>query len=176
MLNLLPEDKKLLLQKDYLLRFSIVAVLLACLVIVVGLVLLLPSYLLLNATELSLEDELHEKQNTESSKEYEKLRTLIKNASADLTILSPTEVAIRDLVELVASKKGSSVFITHITAARKTGRTVTLSVSGVAKTREDLVAFKKVLELDRAFDKVVLPVSNLAKSKDIAFTLSAFSK
>ncbi|HEY4511725.1 MAG TPA: hypothetical protein VJH55_02700 [Candidatus Paceibacterota bacterium] len=176
MLNLLPEDKKVILKNDYLLRFSIVAVLLACLVIVIGIVLLLPSYLLLHATELALEDELRLKQNTESSKEYEKLRGLIKNANADLATLTPTEVTVRELIELVVNKKGPAISIAHITATRKTDRAVTMLVGGVAKTREDLVAFTRVLEADRAFEKVVLPVSNLAKSKDIVFTLSVYSK
>jgi hypothetical protein len=48
---------------------------------------------------------------------------------------------------------------------------VTVVLQGKALTREGLIAFKKNLEQDKRFSGVELPISDLAKSKDIPFAL-----
>ncbi len=54
--------------------------------------------------------------------------------------------------------------------------TVDLRISGIAKTRETLIAFKKKVETNPMVAKVDLPVSDLAKSKNISFILKILSK
>jgi hypothetical protein len=51
------------------------------------------------------------------------------------------------------------------------GENSTLSIGGVATTRDALLSFKKKLEADEKFEEIVLPVSSLAKDTDIDFSL-----
>jgi hypothetical protein len=45
-------------------------------------------------------------------------------------------------------------------------------VSGVAANRTGLTAFKNAIESDKLFKLATIPLSELAKDKDIPFTLS----
>jgi hypothetical protein len=49
--------------------------------------------------------------------------------------------------------------------------TVEVVIRGTADTRDALVLFKRRLEQDPLISSVELPVSDLAKSKDITFAL-----
>ena len=47
-----------------------------------------------------------------------------------------------------------------------------MTVSGMAGTREDLVAFVKKMEDSKYFSDVVSPISNLTKDKNINFVIT----
>jgi hypothetical protein len=47
-----------------------------------------------------------------------------------------------------------------------------MAVSGKAVSRDALLSFSKALKSNHRFESVDLPVSNLAKSKDIEFSIS----
>jgi hypothetical protein len=49
-------------------------------------------------------------------------------------------------------------------------------VSGSARTRDGLVAFSKSLQGEASFQNVALPVSSLAKSTNIGFSINIDSK
>lgn len=57
-------------------------------------------------------------------------------------------------------------------AYAKAGVVTTLKLRGTASDRESLLEFQKALQADGRFEKVELPVSNLAQEKDIAFDIA----
>lgn len=61
-------------------------------------------------------------------------------------------------------------------SVKRGGAQATVSLTGMASTREALVSFSKGLEGEPSFKGVALPVSALAKSRDIAFTITLDAK
>jgi hypothetical protein len=79
------------------------------------------------------------------------------------------------ILETLLSKKVPGIAITTITLARKAAKGG-IKVSGVAANREALVTFSKNLQSEPKYANAGLPVSSLAKNKDIPFTISIDSK
>jgi hypothetical protein len=65
---------------------------------------------------------------------------------------------------------GSQTTAGQALATSAAGRS--MSVSGIAQTREDLVGFVKKLQDSGFFSDVVSPISDLAKDKDISFSIN----
>ncbi len=72
----------------------------------------------------------------------------------------------------VLSNKTSAIQLTHFSYTVTASTTATFIVSGVSATRESLVSYVKKLEETKSFKKVDLPISNLAKEKNIDFTIN----
>jgi hypothetical protein len=51
-----------------------------------------------------------------------------------------------------------------------------VNITGVATSRDVLLGFQKALAKDPHFSKVDLPISDLAKTKDIRFNITAVAK
>lgn len=87
----------------------------------------------------------------------------IRQGTSERTVIS--------LFERLLAPSRPGISITALSAARdeKNG---TLRVEGVAATRESLVAFSRALQGEPSFASVDLPVSSLAKNRDIQFSIS----
>lgn len=97
----------------------------------------------------------------------------VKDIQAKATLLSTTFenkplVSILELVSARVAQPGIS--ITGISLKRG-GAEGDISLSGVASTRDALVNFSKALAGEPAFKNVSLPISSLAKSRDIPFSI-----
>ena len=91
-----------------------------------------------------------------------------------LTIFNDDAMGQTDYSYLVKSIVGErdSVKISSIVSARTSTTTVTTFVQGTASTREVLLAFKSRLQAAIPGNVVDLPISQLAKSTNIQFSLS----
>ncbi len=79
------------------------------------------------------------------------------------------------VIDRVLSEKKSDVTISGLSLERK-GEGWSINLSGRAIGRDALVDFSKKLASIHSFSLVDLPVSSLAKNKDISFTISLRSK
>jgi Tfp pilus assembly protein PilN len=77
----------------------------------------------------------------------------------------------RSVINEIILNKMPDMKITQISydSATKTGKTITLR--GIAPSRERLLQFRKALEDDSAFKKVDLPISNFVKGSNISFSI-----
>ena len=98
----------------------------------------------------------------------------MKETQQKLEILSSEreQASLRTVFDTAINYKPSTIILTGLVYQKESEDKATFTISGVADSREDLLVFSVNLERDVLFDDVELPVSNLAKDKDIKFTLT----
>ncbi len=168
MINLIPYSAKKVVKREYWTRVISVWMFLLTLVSVTFLVELIPLRLLTDLLGKSVSSELSgaisaKEELSNIEKTVTDTNTLIKKLS-----VKSNEVHYSDYVDLIDELSGDSVQVTEMGFV--SGNKV--SLSGVAKDRETLAGFRNSLEASPSFSAVVLPISNLAKDKDISFTLT----
>jgi hypothetical protein len=87
------------------------------------------------------------------------------------TLTSLTEVS-----DLLESKATTEVRINSYDISRSEGKLNAVQVTGLAATRQSLADFRDSLLAEEKVDDVILPISNLAKDRDIEFSLSVIFK
>ena len=173
MRNLLTLSFKSRLRQEYLLRLAAVSGWMLVIAMVMGVLALLPAYLL-SRTNLDAR-----------SAEYERLQASVASlttgtSGAPITLLKQKlevlaaerdDQRLTEALLTILVHRGESVGITSFNYAKGATETV-LKLRGVAADRDSLLAFQKALQLDGRFSKVELPVSNLAQEKDIEFDIT----
>lgn len=171
--NLLPADRARSLRAVYFVRLAVIAVLLLAGVAVVHGVLLLPSYLFVQhevderRTELALLSE--RLAGTEEKEVSARVEALGTDAAylASLAATPKASAAIRAVINL--PREGVRLmgfsFMTNTEGA-------SMTVSGVASTRESLRRFEQTLAAEPYIEAADLPISAYAKERDIPFMIT----
>lgn len=173
MINILPEQQKSVLKKEYEYRRAVVFFGLVTFALVVSLILLFPSYFLTNMRAQEVSAQL-EKVRTDLNSQLppgEIVDGLISAArhAQDLKPFSQS-LSIYDLIKILESRP-DSIKINQITFSDKAEVGPEISVSGLARDRESLIGFGRVLEERVEFESVDIPVSNFVKETNIEFSL-----
>lgn len=172
--NLLPEERMRSLRQVYFFRLAVVTVLLLSGVILVHGVLLLPSFMYLRnqvgertAALTTLTATLA---GSEEKEINERVAALAEDSAhlARLSSIPKASAAIR----AIAALPRSGIRLTGFSFAPKEGAGATMSVSGVATTRESLRTFEQSLANQPFITSTDLPISAYAKERDITFTIS----
>lgn len=87
-----------------------------------------------------------------------------------------TRLSSRHSIDIVHTSLTPGIVIHGIDYSYTASSTIDMRVSGVAVTRDALIAYKKSIEQHARVAKVELPVSDLAKSRDVNFILRILSK
>ncbi len=170
--TLLPLHERILLRREYHIRVTIVFLFMVCLAILIGISSLFMTYI----KALSLETEIQEKANAvdvdKDSKDIKEIQQSVVKSLALLDSLNKEKkvVQISDLIGGVIAMRGQLRF-TALSASKVGTTTYNISIQGVAPTRNSLLAFKSTFEGLAPGNKVDLPVSELAKSTNIQFSL-----
>jgi len=172
MLKLLTEEEREKVSHEYHLRRAIVIIMALVSILVIGIIGLLPSYIL---SDLRYKEafEWDRVVDNSSLKENEaELQAWLAETNKRLEALSPKLDVDRpsDFIKKVLEQKISGISITNFSWGKVAGKVV-LSVSGEASNRQALVAFKDRLSASGYFSNVALPVSDLAKDKEISFQI-----
>ena len=172
MINLLPSGAKKGVRREYWLRVVTVWVLLLAVALLIGSLLLLPSYVLISA-QVSVYEETANRVSAEVAS-YEDVSTALVQANQQ-SIFIATESkqnSFSDLVTLFNSFETERVNITDLQLSR-TGVVVdVVQIDGTARDREALAQFRDELLADAAIASVDLPTSNLARAEDIPFSMT----
>ena len=172
MINLLPSGAKKGVRREYWLRVVTVWVLLLAVALLIGSLLLLPSYVLISA-QVSVYEETANRVSAEVAS-YEDVSTALVQANQQ-SIFIATESkqnSFSDLVTLFNSFETERVNITDLQLSR-TGVVVdVVQIDGTARDREALAQFRDELLADEAIASVDLPTSNLARAEDIPFSMT----
>ena len=177
MINLIPNEEKKVMIRDFYLRLLVVSFVIFAFAIFVASVAILPAYFI-SSTQKNLASEKLDIQKNESLplvdqetataiKDLKSKLILIENASKNKFVVS--EKAINNIL----SKKMSDIKINQIHYDENDpvkGRVI--SINGTAPSRERLLLFRQALEESGLFAKVDLPISNFIKGSDIIFYLS----
>ncbi len=175
---LLPEEQKKI-KREYTLRLVVVSLSLLALLFLLVSFLLLPSYFLSRTKQVSVGERevlLKKSDVSETARkakaELEISRDEMKLLSGGFQSASSTLFASEALRALI-SKEGAGITIQTFSFIKKADAPQgKLVITGLSKTRADLVAFLQRIKKDSVFTTVDFPVSNLAKDTDINFTLN----
>jgi len=168
----LPDQEQTILKRRYLMRIVIVAFFLLAVGGLVGVVSLFPTYISLYTEEQSQIKMATLLKKDQDNSGVASLQNELKSDSDKIQILSAvsTGVTPSDLIERIIVARGQ-VHITSIVLNDIGTTTATITLGGVAPTRESLVAFKTRLQGLSVGNKVDLPITIFDKSKDINFSL-----
>ena len=176
MTNLLPEEYKKKLRREYNLRLVALSILFLVLAMGLGVITLIPNTVSIGM-EYFLGKRIETKPPTSEQQEAEQEAIKTFNTFRDtLTALDPEkqgdEVFLSDLIRLVTQQKPAKVLLASFSFTTESESAKRLLISGLARDRESLVAFSKRLSENSTFSQTDLPISNLSKKENIDFSLT----
>lgn len=153
-------------------RRTIVIIIGLILVVLIGLIGLLPSYVLSSARKNEVLERTRILNSTAYEADESDLQAWLLRTNERLKAFSPTLDTDRPAVfiERILDQKIKGVRVTGFSWV-KVKDVITLSVSGIAKDRQNLITFQNRINSSGYFSEVTLPISNLAKDKDIDFKI-----
>ncbi len=131
----------------------------------------------------SLDEEIQLRQKSIRTQELKALEVQIKTFNKEILRLNKIQAGhtyyskfLEKFTEIIP--KDVQLFVLDIQKADENSKEnlYKINIVGKAKTREDLLAFKKALEKSDDFQNLHLPLSSLTKRYDIDFTLNVFLK
>jgi hypothetical protein len=175
MYKLLPEKYIAGLKREYHFRLVTACFFFIGIAILVGGVALAPSYILSKAQGKQAITEMNElkKNSATSGADKAEQEALAVKSFIDALKGHEDPLALSELIEAIVAYRGRTITIASLDAMKDSPNTAVVHISGLSPTRDSLITFKKNLESDPRFTKVDLPVSDLAKSKNIRFTITA---
>lgn len=174
MFNLLPQEQNKDTSREYWHRLTAVSLIFILLAVLIGIVFLLPSYLISTARERRVSAEYELLKKSLNNENFDELNAILKTTAERLDIVKKSDEKSASLVRAIAEalrRKEKGVKINLISSKSGLGGEGELTISGFASSRERLLSFKKSLESDKIFSKVELPISNFAKFSDIDFSI-----
>jgi len=174
MRNLLPNRVKQQLRTEYRLRLSIVGLLLFSVALLMAGVFLVPSYLLSASDKMVVEDRMRFAEQGPAPQEAESSIERLELAQLQVELLSTLQKSTLfsdRLIQIIEQKPAGVRIGIFFYTTRDEGENM-LTLSGVAETREDLLSFERSLKSEPDFSSVTLPVSNLAKDRDLSFLVT----
>jgi len=177
MYKLLPDEEKARVAKEYSQRRQIVMLVTFIFVAVVAMVGLFPSYMLSNSRLKEVAERVRIMGEPDLENDESELRSWLSDLNQKIRTLSPKLDKDRpsDMIEEAINRKVNRIKITSFEWG-KDADTTSLSVSGTALDRQALIAFEDSLNASGRFATVSLPVSNLARDKDIGFRVKLILK
>lgn len=173
--TLLPDEEIKSLRHEYRVRFFIILAFFVSCGILLGILSLLPSSLLSYAQEVQVNERTAALQQSRKASGAEQIeKDLAQSQATAQKILADTnKISYFDSIQKIALHRTPQVLISsfEITHEEGTSSPYLAVIQGKAGTRDALIAFKTALEEDASFASVDLPLSDLAKSKDIAFAV-----
>ena len=172
MINLIPAEAKKRILREYWLRAVTVWFFLWSCAILLGVTLLVPSYVLINlqikAYASSAQTANEKNENYESvAKELEHASKLAAAVSEQFQRPTMTQYLSR-----IKSLESADAQVTRVNLSRDGESVREISISGTAASRQALADFRNRLREEDGVESVDLPISNLAKDRDIPFELT----
>lgn len=174
MANLIPPAAKRNILIEYWVRVVSVWFFLLGAAALVLAILNVPVYVLIQ-NQLQAHSSLYNDASDQNTS-FEIVETDIERANNTATLLATgrTVQPLIPYVEEIESLTTTEVVITSLDLTRTEGAALdSISITGVAATRESLVAFSQGIEAAENFVSAEIPLSNLAKESNIPFTITA---
>ncbi len=175
--TLLPENEMKVLKREYRMRLFIFILFFISLAITIGIFSLAPAFILSYSEEkdalLRIETIREGRKNKEIDKIVKDLGLIneyIKKINSNTN-----KIVYSEIIPQIINDKNSDVYInsfqfTDNETANSASSTI-LIIQGRANTRDALIRFKTKLEQNPIITKVELPVSDLAKSREINYSI-----
>ena len=176
MINLIPIEKKKENAINFYYRLVRVAFFVFSFVVFIAAFTLLPAYFL-SSVKKNISNQKLEAQKAETIPQLDEHTVSILNSlNSKLDLIEKTKdnqnIISDKVIKEVISRKIHGIKITHIFYQNDPANGKSISVSGVAGSREQLLLFRQSFEDNKLFKEVDLPISNFVKGTDIQFYLN----
>ena len=175
MINLIPNEEKKKIRKDFYMRVVIVSFFVLGIAILISNIMLTPALFYASLEKKLISEQFAKDENKlafdlnqENKNAVECLEskiTLIKQARDNKFLVSAK------VVDNLLNKKINGILINEINYTKDPNKGNLINIRGKASSRERLLTFKNSLASDPNFKNVDLPISNFIKSTDIEFSL-----
>ncbi len=176
MANLLPEEYRISVKREYCSRRLATGLVLFAVLLATAAVLLVPAYIVSSKRHATAEQELMFLRQGIGMEETEDPAQMIAEANAKLSLLADKNdrgMQVHRIFALIITHKNSNIAITDLSYdAAKGADGVRVSINGTARDRAALSAFARELENEPRFANIDLPISNFVKETDIDFSLT----
>lgn len=172
MINLIPADAKKHLVREYWLRSVTVWFSLWTFALALGVFVLVPSYVLINLQVKAYSDSAQTAD--EKNANFESVGKDLEKASKAASALGAhfSDLQMTDYIKRLHDFEASDISITQISIERAEGGVAPIKITGTAEDRQSLAAFRSRMLEDETIETVDLPISNLAKDRQIPFELT----
>jgi hypothetical protein len=170
--TLLPTPERVALRREYHVRVWIIALFAVSVAGTIGVAALFPAYIrgsLEERLQLGAIAALEKDKSASGIGNVEQELAADKILLAALAESSDRELLSTEISNLLALR--GTVKLSAISANRKEDESVELTLQGIAPTRESLLSFKARIENLTPGTSVTLPISQLAKSTNIQFSM-----
>lgn len=175
MINLIPPSAKKSIKVEYWVRVLTVWLMVWAFALICSAAIMFPAYTLVDA-----QVDVYERNANEISSEVNDYKIVSKElvqSSQQAKIIIDEEYveSFSDYLDLFEGLQSEDIVLSQISLDRETKENITLEpikVSGTASDRKSLAAFRDRLLAHPKFDAVDLPISNLARDKDIQFAIT----
>lgn len=177
MINLIPPSAQEQVKREYWVRVISVWMTLIATGCVVVAVLNIPVYVLVRSQlDAFLVEYKQANLESESFKESEQAVIQANQVAALLAQHDDTQL-LSGIVDELDALTGQGIRITDFTISRSMeGGLAPITIKGTAASRLDLTNFRDAIESHPLFSNAELPLSNLAKDRDIEFTITITPK
>jgi hypothetical protein len=174
MFNVLPDILKKQIKTEYKLHRWLVIAFAVFFLQISAVILFLPSWVNSFSRERELTAQVNSISSSSSYQNADAASAIIQTNNVKLGIINSSFMypKIIPLIKSILSDKTSGIRLNELFYASSNATSGIISFGGVSDTRESLIAFVDSLEQSKVFKKVDLPISNLAKNKDIEFSIS----
>lgn len=176
--TLLPEKEIKSLKREYITRLFVVLLFFVSCGIAVGIISLLPAYILSYTQEDRALEDVRIMEKGRQDRGTDMLLSELATTTDIINRLKANEdnIVFADLLSRIILHKPGGVSLTSFQISKipvegALSSSVEVVLQGKALTREALVDFKKQLEGNPSISGVDLPLSDLAKSKNILFAV-----
>jgi len=176
MINLIPNEERKKMIKDFYLRFVSLLCLAVGFSILIASIAILPSYFTSAVKSSDASLKLASETNMPAPEVGQKTEGVIKELNAKLSTLSKSEknrfLISESVINEILLRKMPDIKITEIKYEYNAESGKKIGLTGIAPSRERLLVFRKALEEDTLFAEVDLPISNFLKGTNIEFYLN----
>ncbi len=177
MINLIPNEEKKIMARSFYLRLVTMFFVMLGVSVFIASIALLPAYFLSSVKKSIIDTKILEQKNEPILVLDKEISAISQNLNLKLDIVENSNknkfyVSERVIGELIKNKM-SDIKIVQISYGINSGISAgsSISIRGIAPSRERLLLFRMALETDDAFKQVDLPISNFIKGSNIEFSL-----
>lgn len=158
----------------YRIRLMVVALFFMAGTLITGALFIAPSYfiVLIQAQELKAQRAM---QQTQTDTDSDNLKKLLVQADQRIALLGAkyAHMPVTDRMGDIVQKQPEGITLSSLRYDRTDAGAETLIVAGRSASRDALVSFQELLQKQPYVKSVTLPISDLASSADIDFTITA---
>ena len=176
MINLIPKEEKKKMMIGFYYRLAILLLIMLDFCILIALFTLLPAYFLSSTKEKIISNKLQVQNSQGLSSSSDQTIATVTSLNGQLGVVEKAEqnkfVISDKIIGAIILNKRPDIKITEISYSNDPVLGKTVSITGIAPSREVLLLFQQALEDNPNFKNVDLPISNFIQKSNIQFSLT----